>query len=182
MCVGVWVQVNLPACQLQVAMGIPLHRIAEIRRFYGQDPVGQTAIDFYNTESQPPYGHVIACRITAENPDQVPIASSFPPRVNLFVSHGRIVLFQGFKPTSGSIQGLNFYSSPRVWGYFSVDGTGALHEVSRLGSMPPSPELAVDSLFRTFHPPICSLPIPNSDTSLPGAKRERSRARICCLL
>jgi biotin carboxylase len=97
-------QVNLPACQLQVAMGVPLHRIAEIRRFYGQDPQGQTAIDLYNTAPRPAHGHVIACRITAENPDQ------------------------GFKPTSGSIQGLNFYSSPRVWGYFSVDGTGALHE------------------------------------------------------
>lgn len=64
-------QVNLPACQLQVAMGVPLHRIAEIRRFYGQDPQGQTAIDLYNTAPRPAHGHVIACRITAENPDQV---------------------------------------------------------------------------------------------------------------
>ncbi len=91
-------KVNLPASQLNVAMGIPLHRIPEIRQFYGEDPYTTTPIDFYTRSPQRPYGHVIACRITAENPDQ------------------------GFKPTSGLIQFLNFHSSPRVWAYFSVDG------------------------------------------------------------
>lgn len=38
--------INLPAAQLQVAMGIPLHRIASIRSFYGENPLEDTPIDF----------------------------------------------------------------------------------------------------------------------------------------
>jgi len=95
---------NLPACQLQVAMGIALHRIPDIRRLYGHDPFGDSPIDFDNAERLPPSGHCIAVRITAENPDL------------------------GFKPTSGTIAELNFRSTPSVWGYFSVDSSGLVHE------------------------------------------------------
>jgi len=49
-------------------------------------------------------GHVIACRITSENPDK------------------------GFQPGSGTVQELNFRSSKNVWGYFSVSAFGSLHE------------------------------------------------------
>ena len=57
------------------------------------------------TQQRPtPKGHVIAARITAENPDQ------------------------GFKPSSGAMQELNFRSSNNVWGYFSVGVSGGLHE------------------------------------------------------
>ncbi|EHH66689.1 hypothetical protein EGM_03732 [Macaca fascicularis] len=35
---------------------------------------------------------------------------------------------QGFKPSSGTVQELNFRSSKNVWGYFSVAATGGLHE------------------------------------------------------
>ena len=38
--------INLPTCQLQVAMGIPLHRIADIRKLYGRHPRGTDTIDF----------------------------------------------------------------------------------------------------------------------------------------
>ena len=38
--------VNLPAAQLQIAMGIPLHRIRDIRLLYGADPHTSTEIDF----------------------------------------------------------------------------------------------------------------------------------------
>ncbi|KAL3763729.1 hypothetical protein ACHAW5_006173, partial [Stephanodiscus triporus] len=34
----------------------------------------------------------------------------------------------GFKPTSGGIQELNFRSTPDVWGYFSMDSSGSIHE------------------------------------------------------
>lgn len=61
--------VNLPAAQLQVAMGIPLHRIRAIRKMFRQDESGTGAIDFDNTRAHTLPGHVIACRITAENPD-----------------------------------------------------------------------------------------------------------------
>ncbi|CAM9391662.1 unnamed protein product, partial [Phaeothamnion confervicola] len=97
-------KVNLPAAQLQVAMGIPLHLIPDVRKYYGRDAFGTDPIDFDVDEPPPPRGHCIAVRITAENPDQ------------------------GFKPTSGTIQELNFRSTPDVWGYFSVDSSGLVHE------------------------------------------------------
>lgn len=104
--------VNLPAAQIQVAMGIPLHRIRDIRSLYGVDPHAETRIDFdfedprsEATQRRPrPRGHVVAVRITAENPDA------------------------GFKPSSGTLQELNFRSSTNVWGYFSVGTAGGLHE------------------------------------------------------
>ena len=56
----------------QVAMGIPLHRIKDIRQYYGEDPWGDSTIDFMNPEERPvPKGAVIAARITSENPDEV---------------------------------------------------------------------------------------------------------------
>ncbi|XP_068994808.1 acetyl-CoA carboxylase isoform X3 [Embiotoca jacksoni] len=97
--------VNLPAAQLQIAMGIPLHRIKDMRLLYGESPWGDTIINFETPGCMPsPRGHVIAARITSENPDE------------------------GFKPSSGTVQELNFRSSKNVWGYFSVGATGGLHE------------------------------------------------------
>ncbi|KAI9281434.1 acetyl-CoA carboxylase [Umbelopsis sp. AD052] len=104
--------VNLPAAQLQIAMGIPLYRIRDIRVLYGLQPNGTSEIDFdfatqqaQESQRKPtPKGHVIAVRITAENPDA------------------------GFKPSSGMVQELNFRSSTNVWGYFSVVSAGGLHE------------------------------------------------------
>ncbi|KAJ6581428.1 acetyl-CoA carboxylase [Mycena capillaripes] len=104
--------VNLPAAQLQIAMGIPMHRIKDIRQLYGVALNASSEIDFdlvkpdsNQLQRKPrPKGHVVAVRITAENPDA------------------------GFKPSSGSIQELNFRSSTNVWGYFSVTTAGGLHE------------------------------------------------------
>uniref|UniRef100_A0A673CQ63 acetyl-CoA carboxylase n=1 Tax=Sphaeramia orbicularis TaxID=375764 RepID=A0A673CQ63_9TELE len=97
--------VNLPAAQLQIAMGIPLYRIKDIRLLYGETPWGDSMINFETPDCIPsPRGHVIAARITSENPDE------------------------GFKPSSGTVQELNFRSSKNVWGYFSVGATGGLHE------------------------------------------------------
>ena len=96
--------INLPSVQLQVAMGIALDRIPEIREFYGRNPTGKDKIDFFKDEYVYPTRHVIAARITAENPDE------------------------GFKPTSGKIERVKFQSTPRVWGYFSVGANGGIHE------------------------------------------------------
>lgn len=97
--------VNLPATQLQVAMGIPLYNLPEIRRLYGKEDVyGTDKIDFMTEERKPIDSHVIAARITAENPDE------------------------GFKPTSGSIERIKFQSTSNVWGYFSVGPNGGIHE------------------------------------------------------
>ncbi|KAG8851514.1 acetyl-coenzyme-A carboxylase [Tulasnella sp. 330] len=104
--------VNLPAAQLQIAMGIPLHRVKDIRVLYGVAPGAASEIDFdminpgsNQLQRRPtPKGHVVAVRITAENPDA------------------------GFKPSSGNLQELNFRSNTNVWGYFSVGTAGGLHE------------------------------------------------------
>ena len=97
--------VNMPATQLQVAMGIPLYNIPEIRRFYGKkDIYGTDKIDFMTETYSDIDCHVIAARITAENPDE------------------------GFKPTSGSIERIKFQSTSNVWGYFSVGANGGIHE------------------------------------------------------
>ncbi|KAK7582615.1 hypothetical protein V9T40_014060 [Parthenolecanium corni] len=104
-CTEMVADVNLPAAQLQIAMGLQLHRIKDIRLMYGESPWGDTLIDFDTPQHKPqPWGHVIAARITSENPDE------------------------GFKPSSGTVQELNFRSSKNVWGYFSVAASGGLHE------------------------------------------------------
>ncbi|ESP03134.1 hypothetical protein LOTGIDRAFT_199489 [Lottia gigantea] len=104
-CTEMIADVNLPAAQLQIAMGIPLYRIKDIRMLYGEDPWGDNSIDFDDPQVKPvPKGHVIAARITSENPDE------------------------GFKPSSGTVQELNFRSNKNVWGYFSVAASGGLHE------------------------------------------------------
>lgn len=106
--------VNLPAAQLQIAMGLPLHRIRDIRLLYGVDPKASTEIDFnFENESTAvtqrrpkPRGHTTACRITSEDPGE------------------------GFKPSNGVLHDLNFRSSSNVWGYFSVGTQGGIHSFS----------------------------------------------------
>ena len=49
--------INLPAAQLQIAMGIPLHRIRDIRILYNQDPEADNMIDF----TDPKYILFITC-------------------------------------------------------------------------------------------------------------------------
>jgi acetyl-CoA carboxylase/biotin carboxylase 1 len=97
--------VNLPVAMLLVGMGIPLHSIPDIRTLWGkEDRHGRDPFELSVRTRSPPKCHVIAARITAENPDV------------------------GFRPTSGAIKELNFRVSPQVWGYFSVYGRGAVHE------------------------------------------------------
>ena len=98
--------VNLPACQLLIAAGVPLHHIPDIRQLYGRDPEGSDKIDFEAETPRPPSGHVVAVRITSEDAEA------------------------GFKPTAGTISELNFRSTPDVWGYFSVKAGGGIHEFS----------------------------------------------------
>lgn len=106
--------VNLPAAQLQIAMGLPLHRIRDIRLLYGLDPKASTEIDFEfknegsaKTQRRPtPKGHTTACRITSEDPGE------------------------GFKPSNGVMHDLNFRSSSNVWGYFSVSTGSGIHSFS----------------------------------------------------
>lgn len=58
-------------------MGIPLQRIKDIRMLYGVQPWGDSPIDFEGLSTAPsPRGHVIAARITSENPDEVSLTLS----------------------------------------------------------------------------------------------------------
>ncbi|KAK3114646.1 acetyl-coenzyme-A carboxylase, partial [Teratosphaeriaceae sp. CCFEE 6253] len=106
--------INIPAAQLMVAMGIPLHRIRDIRLLYGADPhtTGEIDFDFSKEETSlkqrrpQPKGHCTACRITSEDPGE------------------------GFKPSSGTMHELNFRSSSNVWGYFSVGAASSIHNFS----------------------------------------------------
>eukprot|EP00756_Hemistasia_phaeocysticola_P027426 Hpha_TRINITY_DN16118_c1_g13::TRINITY_DN16118_c1_g13_i1::g.8204::m.8204/K11262/ACACA; acetyl-CoA carboxylase / biotin carboxylase 1 len=95
--------VNLPACMLLVGMGIPLHRIPDIRAFCGEKRLGTSRIDFMSPFEHP-QRHTIACRITAENPED------------------------GFTPTTGRIDEITFRNSKQTWGYFSVSSHGGVHE------------------------------------------------------
>uniref|UniRef100_A0A673HVL7 acetyl-CoA carboxylase n=1 Tax=Sinocyclocheilus rhinocerous TaxID=307959 RepID=A0A673HVL7_9TELE len=88
-CTEMVADVNLPVAQLQIAMGIPLHRIKDIRVMYGMQPWGDSPIDFDGLSTIHP---------------------------------------AGFKPSSGTVQELNFRSNKNVWGYFSVAAAGGLHE------------------------------------------------------
>ncbi|KAL1223719.1 Acetyl-CoA carboxylase 1 [Cardamine amara subsp. amara] len=113
-----WIaEINLPAAQVAVGMGIPLWQIPEIRRFYGIEHGGgyhswrktslvASPFDFDKAESIRPKGHCVAVRVTSEDPDD------------------------GFKPTSGKLQELSFKSQPNVWAYFSVKSGGGIHELS----------------------------------------------------
>lgn len=104
--------VNIPAAQLQIAMGISLSKIKDIRLMYGLSPTSTSPIDFNFSDPKShliqrkpsPKGHVIAARITAENPEA------------------------GFKPNSGMVTELNFRSNSNVWGYFSLNSSGGVHQ------------------------------------------------------
>ena len=92
-------------------MGIPLHCIPNIRQFFQiTDLFSSDKIDFdgkYMTTPaihSPVFGHTIAARITAENP------------------------LKNFQPTLGAISEINLRSMRNVWGYFSVDSSGCVHE------------------------------------------------------
>lgn len=143
---------NLPSCQVQVAMGIPLHRIGDVRKLYGRDPRGRDTIDFDYTPQQRPE---VGCGLTHSHPHPYPpFVPSTQYRPGFFSSLTRTdihFLFpgsplfppqrhciavrvtaenpeQGFQPTSGRIYDLQFRSSVDVWGYFSVNNSGRIHE------------------------------------------------------
>lgn len=98
--------VDVPSCQLMVAMGIPLWRIPSIRATYGMDTKGTNQFDMEEHSQKLPDCHVVAVRITSENASD------------------------GFKPTAGRIFELVFKPTPEVWGYFSVKSGGGIHEYS----------------------------------------------------
>ncbi|KAI3380044.1 hypothetical protein SNEBB_002054 [Seison nebaliae] len=98
--------VNLPACQLMVAMGIPLGNISDIYRLFSKNtnPFKGSVLEDVELDKKSDHTHVIACRLTAENPDT------------------------GFQPMSGELEELNFRSSPNAWAYFSIGVSGSIHE------------------------------------------------------
>ena len=55
-CTEMVANVNLPAAQLMIAMGIPLHRIKSIRSLWGQNESADSPIDFSLMERPSPLG------------------------------------------------------------------------------------------------------------------------------
>ncbi|RNC59285.1 putative mitochondrial acetyl-CoA carboxylase, partial [Trypanosoma cruzi] len=96
--------VNLPAALLCVGMGVPLHRVPEVRSFYGERPYTKTPINFSQRRSLPAKGHTIAVRVTAENTEE------------------------GFCPTTGRVEEITFKNSKECWGYFSANPGGEIHQ------------------------------------------------------
>lgn len=102
-CTEMIANISIPAIQVQIAMGVPLHRILDIRMFFGLDRYGDCPLpdDTILTKTD----HcVIAARITSEDPED------------------------SFRPSIGAVEALNFRSSQDVWGYFSVSSGGKVHE------------------------------------------------------
>ncbi|GAU24570.1 hypothetical protein TSUD_149110 [Trifolium subterraneum] len=112
-----WIaEINLPAAQVAVGMGIPLWQIPEIRRFYGMEHGGgndawrktsvlATPFDFDKAQSTRPKGHCVAVRVTSEDPDD------------------------GFKPTGGKVQsggGIHEFSDSQFGHVFAFGESRAL--------------------------------------------------------
>ncbi|CEF66294.1 Carboxyl transferase domain and Biotin/lipoyl attachment domain and Carbamoyl-phosphate synthetase large subunit-like, ATP-binding domain and Carbamoyl-phosphate synthase, large subunit, N-terminal domain and Biotin carboxylase, C-terminal domain and Single hybrid motif domain and Rudiment single hybrid motif domain and ATP-grasp fold domain and Acetyl-coenzyme A carboxyltransferase, N-terminal domain and Acetyl-coenzyme A carboxyltransferase, C-terminal domain and Biotin carboxylation domain and Acetyl-Co len=102
-CTEMVANINIPAIQLQVGMGLPLNKITDIRLFFGLDRYGDDNLPEEQIKTETNIC-VIAARITSEDPAE------------------------GFTPASGSVEVLNFQSNQNVWGYFSVSSTGIVHE------------------------------------------------------
>ncbi|PAV62751.1 hypothetical protein WR25_22977 [Diploscapter pachys] len=102
-CTEMLANINIPAIQMQIAMGLPLHRITDIRLFYGLDRYDNTPLPDELVLTKTEYA-VIAARITSEDPEDF------------------------FRPSTGSVEVLNFRSAQNVWGYFSVSSAGKVHE------------------------------------------------------
>ncbi|CAD6185016.1 unnamed protein product [Caenorhabditis auriculariae] len=96
-------QLNIPAVQVQIAMGLPLHRITDIRLLFSLPRNGMETLPDDVILTKTDYS-VIAARITSEDPDD------------------------SFRPSTGSVEQLNFRSSQDVWGYFSVSSGSKVHE------------------------------------------------------
>ncbi|CAD6194134.1 unnamed protein product [Caenorhabditis auriculariae] len=103
-CTEMLVDVNIPAMQLQIAMGVPLHRVKSIRRLYELPLNGDCGLPRDVVLPLKRKRFVVAARITSENPDDY------------------------FRPSTGLVRTLNFRSSQDVWGYFSVSAGGRVHE------------------------------------------------------
>lgn len=98
----------------QIAMGVPLYRIKDIRMMYGVSPWGDAPIDFENSAHVPcPRGHVIAARITSENPDEVihhlkdsprPLPHHLPVYINIkIVPEGFLIKYFGTSSGEGNL-------------------------------------------------------------------------------
>lgn len=94
--------ISIPAIQLQIAMGLPLHKIPDIRNLYNLPKNGDCELPDEVLVETPL--HAIAARITSEDPDD------------------------SFRPSTGKLTELNFRSSQDAWAYFSVSAGSKVHE------------------------------------------------------
>lgn len=73
---------------------------------YKQNPDDDSVFDLDLSNRNPPSTHVVAVRITAENPDE------------------------GFKPNGGALHQVKLAAHHQTWGYFSVYSSAKIHDYS----------------------------------------------------
>lgn len=88
--------------QMFLSQGLPLHKIPQIRRYFGENPEGESVLDYEKMYDIPPDGHVIALRIVSEDPENQ------------------------WKMSTGEIRKLDFQGLRGVWGYFAVGQGGGV--------------------------------------------------------
>ncbi|MBI2339928.1 MAG: hypothetical protein HYU99_06140 [Deltaproteobacteria bacterium] len=94
---------DLIEMQMFISQGVPLHRIPQVRRYFGVSEKETTPIPFENLMyDKGPEGHEIALRITAKDPDNKLINSA------------------------GKIQTVEFQGMRGVWFYSSVSAGGGM--------------------------------------------------------
>ncbi|CRH01228.1 biotin carboxylase subunit of acetyl CoA carboxylase, putative [Plasmodium relictum] len=148
---------NLISIQLQVAMGIPLQNIEDIRNLYkieektnknlfhikkeGRNKFNEKNMlnsnsnisgisNISNLSNKPTNMNALKTK----NLEDVEIFDFYNnrPYVNNYVIAARITAENSndsFKPTSGKVKRINFQNSSDVWGYFSINN-GFVHEFS----------------------------------------------------
>uniref|UniRef100_A0A0K0D4A5 Acetyl-CoA carboxylase n=1 Tax=Angiostrongylus cantonensis TaxID=6313 RepID=A0A0K0D4A5_ANGCA len=75
-CTEMLASINIPAIQMQIAMGLPLNRITDIRLFYGLDRYGTTPLPEEIVLTDTEYS-VIAARITSEVGVYLPLRGEY---------------------------------------------------------------------------------------------------------
>ncbi|KAG9493211.1 hypothetical protein GDO78_001235 [Eleutherodactylus coqui] len=119
---------HMEQCAVKLAKMVGYVSAGTVEYLYSQDG------SFYFLELNP--------RLQVEHPCTEMIADVNLPAAQLqvlnvfhFTNRRRILILRrllyflkGFKPSSGTVQELNFRSNKNVWGYFSVAAAGGLHE------------------------------------------------------
>ncbi|ETB63002.1 hypothetical protein YYC_00609 [Plasmodium yoelii 17X] len=131
---------NIVAIQLQVAMGIPLQNIDDIKKLYKIEEktkknTSSSSVSIVNDKLKLPISEKDNNKTVKTNlSEQLGMFDFYNnmPHTKNHVIAARITAENSndsFKPTSGLVKNVNFQNSKDVWGYFSINN-GFVHEFS----------------------------------------------------